>query len=93
MGMPHRIGTSEFSVHDPMPEAFRDLGDGKGRLQRVDVDTTVRHGDKGNKKGSGKTGSLYRADWIRTNDLLNPIQALYQTELQPATRASGSNLI
>lgn len=25
-----------------------------------------------------------RADWIRTNDLLNPIQALYQTELQPA---------
>ncbi len=35
---------------------------------------------------------IYRADWIRTNDLLNPIQALYQTELQPATFASETNL-
>ena len=25
----------------------------------------------------------YRADWIRTSDLLNPIQALYQAEPQP----------
>ena len=44
------------------------------------------------KKGSRKNRKPYRADWIRTNDLLNPIQALYQTELQPATRASVAKL-
>ncbi len=44
------------------------------------------------KKKASENRKPYRADWIRTNDLLNPIQALYQTELQPATRASVAKI-
>ena len=33
--------------------------------------------------GINKRFGSGRADWIRTSDLLNPIQAFYQTELRP----------
>ncbi len=39
MGMSHRIRAAKLSVLHMNAKTFRHLGYGKGRLQRVDVDT------------------------------------------------------